>query len=89
MPLSPSPSASFYRFPSSLPSLFRPRSSARGLSLCKHPNPSNPGRTPRGGAGGPPSRLWSERAAPQPGMGGGEVDRGRLCSPPDQATLHT
>lgn len=36
----PSPSAApFYRFPSSLPCLFRPWSRALGLRLCKHPPP--------------------------------------------------
>lgn len=44
-----------------------------GLAACASantPRPSDPGRTPRGGAGGPPSRLWSEGAAPQLWVGG-------------------
>lgn len=86
-PLSPSPAAPFYRFPSSLPSLFRPRSRARSLRLCKHPPPLQSGQNSEGRGRRPPfPPVVGEGSAAAPG--GGEYG-GRLCAPPDQATRHT
>lgn len=81
------PRCSFLRFPSSLPSLFRPRSRARSLRLCKHPPPLQSGQNSEGRGRRPPfPPVVGEGSAAAPG--GGEY-RGRLCAPPDQATRHT
>lgn len=57
----------------------------QAYASANNPLPSNPSRTPRKGAGGPPSRLWLEGAVWQSQVG---ATGGRLGAPPDQATGH-
>lgn len=71
-PLLQSPAAPFYHFPSSFQSLFRPRSGARGLRLCKQPPPLQSGQNSERRGRRPPFPPVVEGAALQPRVGGGQ-----------------